>query len=179
MFQLLHRATGAENVAGWLVSEKLDGWRAAWIASKGHFITRGNKILTPPQWWTAGAPSVDLDGELWAGRGNLAVVKSLAGDCPKWEAIRFQSFGRLVPQPFFDTINTAAAGSFDCVLQSPACDWEHVAAFYAKIISSGGEGVVIRDPAALVTPGRSRSVLKIKPRPWHEGNPSREHWTAQ
>jgi DNA ligase-1 len=60
---------------GWYLSEKLDGVRAWWDSKERALYARsGNRIWTP-DFFTAGLPSdLDLDGELWAGRGQFSEV---------------------------------------------------------------------------------------------------------
>jgi len=96
-----------QDVGGWLVSEKLDGFRAIWDGG----ISRGKKIsnvpyashvnprtgnLKPhielkatglwsrygnpifaPDWFLNKLPCVPLDGELWAGYGNFQLCRSI------------------------------------------------------------------------------------------------------
>src|SRR5262245_58339892 len=53
------------NLAGWWMSEKLDGFRAYWDGQK--FISRLGNLIHAPDWFMAGLPDVPLDGELWLG----------------------------------------------------------------------------------------------------------------
>jgi len=46
-----------------------------------------------------------------------------------------------------------------------ACrDKSHLEKFFQDVIDQGGEGVILRDPKALLQPGRSASYLKHKVR---------------
>lgn len=99
--------TDKQDIGGWLVSEKLDGFRALWDGG----ISRGKKISTvpyasiinprtgepkpnidrlatglwsrygnpifAPDWFLNKLPCVPLDGELWAGRGNFQTCRSI------------------------------------------------------------------------------------------------------
>lgn len=56
------------------VSEKYDGARGFWDGDK--LLTRGGEKIAAPAWFTAGWPSVALDGELWAGRGQFSKAVS-------------------------------------------------------------------------------------------------------
>lgn len=101
-----------QDIGGWLVSEKLDGFRAVWDGG----ISRGKKIgnvpyanlinpktgkmkphvdklatglwtrygnpIFAPDWFLNKLPCVPLDGELWAGRGNFQKCRSI---CSKLE----------------------------------------------------------------------------------------------
>ena len=58
------------NVAGWLMTEKLDGMRGYWDGRQ-LWTRRGNPIYTP-RWFTAGLPKdATLDGELWLRRNSF------------------------------------------------------------------------------------------------------------
>lgn len=178
-FQLLKVAKGDEDVRGWWLSEKLDGWRAAWIAEKRHFVTRGGRIIAPPDWFADMMPKdIDLDGELWAGRGNRRILNSLGGKNPKWEEVAFRYFCRYGDFPSFSEafMSFPANRHLKRVFNVHLFDWECIAGHYVTIVSQGGEGVVIRDPNEPVRPGRSDLVLKIKPPPFCEGDPTK--WTA-
>ena len=97
------------DVAGWFVSEKLDGTRCFWDGG----LTRGlpteqvpwASIIDPktgekkakvkplstglwsrygnpimaPDWWLNQLPCCPLDGELWAGRGKFQLCRSICG----------------------------------------------------------------------------------------------------
>ena len=69
------------KIAGWMLSEKLDGSRCFWDGG----ISRGMKTVDVPwsNWFLDRLPGIPLDGELWAGRGNFQTCRSIvAGDEP-------------------------------------------------------------------------------------------------
>lgn len=97
------------NVAGWFISEKLDGMRCFWDGglsrgmktedvpwasitdpktgkkknkikprSTGFWSRYGNPILAP-DWFLNALPCCPLDGELWAGRGQFQLCRSICG----------------------------------------------------------------------------------------------------
>ena len=104
-----HYNPAKANVAGWYISEKLDGTRCFWDGG----LTRGlptesvpwASIIDPktgqkkakikplatglwsrygnpimaPDWWLNQLPSCPLDGELWAGRGKFQLCRSICG----------------------------------------------------------------------------------------------------
>jgi len=117
---------GKSKIAGWYMSEKLDGSRCFWDGG----ITRGMKTvdvpwaglthpkkLTPkekvkpistglwsrygnpimaPDWFLDVLPNIPLDGELFAGRGNFQLCRSIvAGDeaDDRWGQIQFAVYG--------------------------------------------------------------------------------------
>ena len=65
----------ATDLAGWWLSEKLDGVRAYWDGTQ--FISRQGNLYHAPDWFSAGLPKVALDGELWLGRKKFQDRKSV------------------------------------------------------------------------------------------------------
>jgi DNA ligase-1 len=181
----------------------------------------GNPIIAP-DWFLNQLPVCPLDGELWAGRGNFQLCRSIcAGDDPdpRFDQISFAVYSSPslanVLQP--GTINDAnmvatferfqmeswvdrRTAEIEGYAQLPAratfadelvfmqnaldnCDpdsrcYMHqqtllstdkkVAAgqldtYLDRILNEGGEGIILRDPAAVWTPKRVGSLLKFKP----------------
>jgi DNA ligase-1 len=121
------------DVTGWWVSEKLDGTRAFWDGgmsrdmdimdvpwaniyhpktgelkknlkpkSTGLWSRYGNPIIAP-DWFLNHLPSMFLDGELFAGRGNFQMCRSIvAGNepGPDWDKIQYAVYGT----PSFDKV---------------------------------------------------------------------------
>jgi DNA ligase-1 len=160
-----------DDIAGWLFSEKLDGVRGYWDGEK--LWSKNGKQLQPPPAFIMGLPDFALEGELWGGRGSfektLSIVlkKEAHGG---WLQLKFAIFD--VPK---------ATGAFTLRLKK-AQDWfaEHPS-LYAFVIPQlplrhgahlqqelqrvqdlGGEGLIVRDPTALYTGGRSTQILKVK-----------------
>ena len=104
-----HYDRAKHDVAGWLISEKLDGTRCFWDGglsrglptdqvpwasitdpktgkkkakikpvATGLWSRYGNPIMAP-DWFLNQLPCVPLDGELWAGRGNFQLCRSICG----------------------------------------------------------------------------------------------------
>lgn len=100
---------GKDNIAGWYVSEKLDGTRCFWDGGVSRGIPteevpwasvtdpktgkRKAKIkptatglwsryanpIMAPDWFLDALPPIPLDGELWAGRGKFQLCRSICG----------------------------------------------------------------------------------------------------
>lgn len=70
---MMHGGDWTDDIdpAGWIVSEKLNGCRAFWDGSQ--LWSRGGNVIPAPAWFTAGLPTSPLDGEVWAGRGQLMI----------------------------------------------------------------------------------------------------------
>ena len=100
---------GQHDVAGWLVSEKLDGTRCFWDGGLSRGLptesvpwasvtdpktgerkakikpiatglwSRYGNPIMAPDWWLNRLPACPLDGELWAGRGKFQLCRSICG----------------------------------------------------------------------------------------------------
>ncbi|MDB5339577.1 MAG: ligase, partial [Planctomycetaceae bacterium] len=84
---------GVVDVAHWWLSEKLDGVRAYWDGTQ--FLSRLGNRYEAPAWFTAGLPSVPLDGELWLERKQFQKTVSIVrrkDQSEHWRQIRFLVF---------------------------------------------------------------------------------------
>ena len=105
-------------VAGWFLSEKLDGKRAYWdggvsrgclatdvpyantIKDKKPVVctglwTRAGKVIYAPDWFINDLPHIPLDGELWIGRGQFQALTSITArhwPDPDWERVKYMVF---------------------------------------------------------------------------------------
>ena len=168
---LAHVYDSTQSVKGWLISEKLDGWRAIWDGAQ--LVSRLGNRITAPEWFTRQLPAgVVLDGELFMGRGNYwkltsALKKSTPLDA-EWMGIRFHVFDAPSSCPLNERLNTALRALAGCavanVVPFRVClgDWDAMNSM-AEIAAAGGEGVVLRNPASLYVEKRSRDFLKLKP----------------
>lgn len=163
--------TGGEAVAGWLMSEKLDGIRGYWNGRT--LMSRQGRIIHAPRWFTEPFPPFALDGELWRKRDDFGFVQNTVLDeapSADWKQITYNIFE--APE---------AAGDFPARLETvrrwfafhPAphvriieqitCEGQdHLQAFLKNIESLGGEGVIVKDAAPEFQAGRSPYVLKVK-----------------
>ena len=60
---------GTTDIAGWWLSEKLDGVRAYWDGRQ-LWSKHAHPFAAPPE-FIAELPSFPLEGELWGGRGSF------------------------------------------------------------------------------------------------------------
>src|SRR5690349_4708356 len=74
------------------MSEKMDGIRAYWNGSQ--LISRNNRIIQCPKWFTEGWTDTPLDGELWIGRSRSFqdIVKISGQDESAWEEVGYYVF---------------------------------------------------------------------------------------
>lgn len=165
---LLAKSYQQQAVAGFLLSEKLDGVRAYWTGRD--LISRNGQRFQPPADFVAGFPPFALDGELFIARDTFSLllsrIKTVGGD---WQAVQYWVFdapdakGGLLQrlatvEPFLKT-----AKNLKIVPQTPIDNIETAKAIMAEIVAKGGEGVMLRDPEAAYVAGRSETLLKLKP----------------
>src|SRR5947209_11838064 len=83
----------AADLAGWWMSEKLDGVRAYWDGKQ--FLSRQGNLFHAPDWFIEGLPDSPLDGELWIGRKKFQRTVSIVRRQDKtdlWKEVRFLVF---------------------------------------------------------------------------------------
>lgn len=161
------------DVAEYWVSEKLDGVRAYW---DGHqLISRGGIQLHPPDWFTAGFPTVALDGELWMGRGTFEIlsgtVRRQVPDEAQWRRVRYLVFDMPDGGPTFGQRLEglrALLGTLDnpyiaLVEQVRVADHAALMAKLEEVVADGGEGLMLHRDAAPYRAERSTDLLKLKP----------------
>ena len=167
------------TLSGWVCSEKLDGVRAMWDG-RGNLISRNGICFKAPAEFTAGLPrGVVLDGELWMDRGMFSDTVSIIRTRSTWSSlIKFKVLDVYSPTirlygyaDRIDWLHQASVlrdtGGHISVHETspfPSC---YIATLMTSIVSQGGEGLVVRDPLALYSPGRKSALLspmlKVKP----------------
>lgn len=158
-----------DAVAGWWLSEKLDGVRGYW---DGRLLwSKQGKLLQPPPEFVAGWPDFPLEGELWGGRGSFERTASAVQQplSPDWLQLQFAIFDRPGPGPFSERIAQVRAwfqdhpSSYAFVIeQRPLETQAQLQAELARVEAAGGEGLMLRNPQGLYAAGRSAEVLKVK-----------------
>ena len=81
------------DLAGWWMSEKLDGVRAWWTGRE--FFSRQGNVYRAPAWFVAGLPNLPLDGELWLDRKAFQRTVSIVrrhDQSDHWRRITFVVF---------------------------------------------------------------------------------------
>lgn len=154
------RNWAGENLAGWAISEKLDGVRAYWDGAT--LWTRAGNVIPVPDMIRATLPVCHLDCELWGGRGGFgaacAAVKGNWG--PTVLLVAFDA--PQAPGGWVDRMATLDVTNVNRVVPHVAASTEEAFRVAAQIIAEGGEGVVARKPGINYRPGRGTSTLKIK-----------------
>ena len=152
------------DVAGWWVSEKLDGVRAIWTGTA--LLSRHGRPLNAPAWFTAGLPAdIRLDGELWMGRGTFDALLSKIQGKGDWSGVQFHVFD-VQGSGTFEERQSALCRPFPShvkpVPHLELSGHDALDAMEANIVANGGEGCVIRRPGSPYRPGRIGDVVKVK-----------------
>lgn len=163
--------SGNEDIAGWVMSEKLDGIRGVWDGKQ--LVTRKGNIIHAPSWFLKDFPPFELDGELWTTRDNFQQVQSIVLDkipSKDWDQITYNIFE--VPNTkgsFLHRLRKAEdwfkehPNSYIKIIPQIFCkDIDHMHSFLDKIERQGGEGIILKDPTQDYHTGRTPYVLKVK-----------------
>ncbi|MGE5190922.1 MAG: DNA ligase, partial [Deltaproteobacteria bacterium] len=159
------------DLAGWWMSEKLDGVRAYWDGQR--FISRLGNEFHAPDWFIRGLPDTPLDGELWVERKAFQKTVSIVRRQDKsdhWKQIRYVVFDApALTDPFEERLKflaecLAGVGSeFVLPHEQQRCrDLEHLRAELERIEALGGEGLMLRQPGSKYEAGRSATLVKVK-----------------
>jgi len=160
-----------QNISGWMMSEKLDGIRGYWDGKQ--LLSRQNKPINAPEWFTKALPPFALDGELWSARGDFENIQSIVTtDAPsqKWHEIVYNIFevpnveGNFTQrlQKAQDYITAHKLLHVKVIEQKICHSRKELKAFLSEVVKRRGEGVVIKDGSLPYFEGRSDSVLKVK-----------------
>jgi DNA ligase-1 len=159
------------DLAGWWMSEKLDGVRAFWDGKQ--FLSRQGNLYHAPDWFVAGLPDVPLDGELWIGRKKFQRTTSIVRRQDKsehWKEVTFVVFDA---PAMLDVFEERVAFFTDHLrrhappharpLEHELCrDLDHLRRELARVEALGGEGLMLRQPRSKYEVGRSATLLKVK-----------------
>ena len=167
------RDYNGEDVSGWLMSEKLNGCRAYWDGET--MWSRGGRVINIPDAMRMMLPKgIHLDGEMFCpldfNNAKRAVQYSRfvasvefhvfdLPTCPGSFSERYSALMRLLK---FHTNHVKMVPVYHCPSIDRAVCW------MKEIQVKGGEGVMLRDPADIYQPGRSRGLLKLKEEPCND-----------
>jgi DNA ligase 1 len=160
----------ATDLAGWWMSEKLDGVRAYWDGKQ--FVSRLGNLFHAPDWFTAGLPEAPLDGELWIARKAFQRTVSIVRRQDKtdlWKEVKFLVFDApAMKDPFERRLEFLAetfrkAHPYAGHHAHELCrDLDHLRKELARVEALGGEGLMLRQPGSAYEVGRSMTLLKVK-----------------
>ena len=159
---------------GLLASEKYDGVRAIWDGSQ--LKSRSNKNFYAPDWFLQLLPSDHaLDGELYIKRGSFentfsVVSKKIPVD-DEWKQIKYMLFD--LPSSSEKPFENRLSELHDIIPRSNSRlqvakhtlvkSREHMDTMLRDILSKGGEGIMLRNPASMYQQKRTKNLLKVKP----------------
>ncbi|MGS0680141.1 DNA ligase [Shewanella sp. 125m-7] len=167
-----HSTKPIANISDYLISEKLDGVRGYWDGKA--MYSRSGRRINLPTWFAKGFPHYPLDGELWSQRGHFeqisATVRKSKATEQEWKTIKFmvfdlpaerssfaQRYAKAIDElsdksPYLNVVSQYSLNSL------PALDKA-----LDKIISQGGEGLMLHHKNAFYKVGRSQDIVKLKP----------------
>lgn len=158
-----------------LMSEKLDGWRALWDGTK--LITRSGAPIDAPSFFTEGFPTnIALDGELFHGRQDFQIASSIlksSSNHPGWKHLKFVVFDapsvnghfehRLnAVQKLVSDVGSVAVPHLQVHPHIECRGKDHLSSELARIMDLGGEGLMLRQKKSPYQPGRSSVLMKVK-----------------
>lgn len=168
---LAHKWEMDVDLAGWWMSEKLDGVRAYWDGKQ--FLSRLGNRFHAPDWFVAGLPTTPLDGELWGGRKKFQRTVGLVKRQDKsdhWKELQYVVFDAPGHDGTFEeriehcrSVLEAAKNEYASLLAHEPCRGEeHLKEELARVEELGGEGLMLRKPNSKYEIGRSSTLLKVK-----------------
>ena len=170
--QLAAVYAGQVDPALCFVSEKYDGVRAVW---DGRVLRhRSGRPVSAPAAFVAALPATPLDGELWLGRRRFdavsALVRRATPIAAEWAGVRYMVFDTpLADLPFSARLERLAAlaphlpAAVELAPQARGSDRAELQRRLDRVIAGGGEGLMLHVASAQYVPGRSESLLKLKP----------------
>eukprot|EP01124_Arcella_intermedia_P027633 TRINITY_DN5449_c0_g2_i2.p1 TRINITY_DN5449_c0_g2~~TRINITY_DN5449_c0_g2_i2.p1 ORF type:complete len:371 (-),score=109.93 TRINITY_DN5449_c0_g2_i2:114-1226(-) len=177
---LMHgQAWNGEDPTGWIISEKLDGFRAFWNGSK-LFTKNGNEFSVPLEFVQGFPRDVLLDGELWNGYDGFSQLASILRKTSQnientknttdlWKDVKFCVFdapihpGHYLERHTFAAKLISGCGPKICTIPIVHCSGlEHLQEQLKETTLKKGEGLMLYHPAAKYTPGRTNLLLKVK-----------------
>ena len=153
----------ADNLDGWLLSEKLEDVRAYWDGAQAW--TRGGNIIRLPERIRAELPQgVALDGGIFCGRGNFYEARTAVLHGHWTPRCQFWCYDAPDASGIWSQRMAAAAAIYSRVVEYRTFPgWRETNAWLAVIQADRGEGSVARrDDVAGYERGRTDYLIKIK-----------------
>jgi DNA ligase len=161
----------ATDLAGWWMSEKLDGVRAYWDGRQ--FLSRQGNLFHAPDWFIEDLPETPFDGELWIDRKKFQRTVSIVRRQDKsdlWAEVRFLVFDAPSATGVFEerlahvkAMLVDGRSRFAQPHEHVRCnDLQSLRAELARVEALGGEGLMLRQPGSRYESGRSTTLLKVK-----------------
>ncbi|MGX9460705.1 DNA ligase [Shewanella sp. A14] len=172
--QLASQYSDDLDVADYLISEKLDGVRGYWDGKQ--MLTRSGRSVSLPMWFTQGFPDYPMDGELWLGRGQFEQISSLVRrketQDNDWQDVKFMLFDLPEYHAPFEAryhmmkqlVSQVGSAHLQVISQQILPSTDVLLIELDKVVSAGGEGLMLHYRQAFYTVGRSKYIVKLKPK---------------
>lgn len=168
---LAHKFTGNEDITDYYMSEKLDGIRAFYLG-KGKFVSRNNKPIYAPKWFTDKLPDIVIDGELFTRRGDFSNISSIVRKKipidSEWDNITYMVIDLPNTPGKFEARYNKAVDLFytsniaELIKQYPIKNNEEFDKLHKQLVKKGAEGTMLRRKCSMYEHKRSRVLLKVK-----------------
>lgn len=163
------------NINNYFVSEKLDGVQGVWTGKQ--LMTRRGNLIVTPDWFIADFPNYPLIGELWLGRQRFEAISSLVRlkklneeSNERWKQVKFMVFelpehkGSFKQRYRFLTENIPEQSLYiKVVSQSRVTSIAQLDNELNRVISLGGEGLMLHKQEAFYPSVGSQDIVKLKP----------------
>ena len=169
---MLANKYNGQEPSNYYISEKLDGMRAIYDGYTNTFISRNNKPINAPLFFTQYFPrDIILDGELFISRKNFKGTGIFRKKIPvesEWKKGVYMVFDTpLIVQPFEERYENMKLLLKDIpylkvVEQIKVKNIDHMYKFHNKLVEEGAEGSMLREKGSYYENKRSNTLLKIK-----------------
>lgn len=160
------------NPKDWLLTEALEGMKCLWTGEG--FLQKHGQMIFAPIFFTQGLPTdICLDGELLLGRGETKKTQMLAknADSELWKAAKFLLFDapnlrKPLEERIFYLQDLASSLKLPHLIlpQYEVCrDTDHLQSALHRVLSAGGQGLLLRQPGSFYDPKRSKTLLVVRP----------------
>ena len=163
---MLGQDFSGQHIVGWIASEKLDGIRGIWDGER--LFTRNFRPIHAPSWFTDKLPSEPLDGELYIGIDTLSemagIVRRKQPRDKDWQRVKYCVFDMPAEKLGFTKRmeKLASLGVENIVPFTTITSENHLDEMFQKVISAGGEGLMLRRSSSAYFGGRTDCLLKMK-----------------
>ena len=154
------------------ISEKLDGVRAYWDGKQ--LISKQGNIYHAPDWFIKDFPDMTLDGELWIDRQQFEKVSSITrkhhATADEWQKISFMIFDlpsspdnfSIRVEKMQQLVSSSQSPYLKMVKQEKVADNAQLQSLLDKVLTLGGEGLMLHHQHAYYQTKRSKDLMKLK-----------------
>ena len=169
---LAHKYKG-QDPTGYYMSHKLDGMRGIYDGNSDTFISRNNKPIISPKFFTKDFPNEVMDGELYTKVDDFSGTGIFRKKIPvdsEWRKGVYMVFDLpMIRKPFEERyqmlkeiVKKANSPHLKLVEHVKVKDLAHMEQYHKNIISKKGEGTMLRLPNTIYENKRSNTLLKVK-----------------